>query len=483
MRTDGSARWITLAALCIAAVLGLLWMQKDIRNVAQAVPATPAVSLSGPVAGAPATFADIAEKLEPAVVNIFTTSTVRVYAPDVPDDFFRRFFPAPPERKQNSLGSGFIIDPDGFILTNYHVVENADQIKVQLSDERIFTAYVVGNDPKTDIALIKIKTDKAERFPYAVLGDSDTLRVGDWVVAVGNPFGLSNTVTAGIVSAKGRFIGNTEYDDLIQTDASINPGNSGGPLVNTAGEVVGINSSIFTRTGGYMGIGFAIPINLAKQVLTPLKQTGKVERSWLGVTIQRVSPELARSYGLDSPKGALVAQIMPGSPAEKAGLKEEDLIIAINGRELPDQNALMRTVSLMPAGSKVVLTVLRNGKRLDLTVELAARPEDSQLASSPGVVMGAFFDQRLGIGVSSISPEDASRLGIQSGVVISEVDPDGAAAMQGLQKGDVILRINGNDVPNVATFKNIAASLRSGSIVRMQIRRENVKIVVAFRLP
>ncbi len=469
IRTTG----IALATFAIAVALWLISSWGDGKESMAEV---------GP-SRAPSSFAEIAEMLEPVVVNIFTTSTLRG-RPGIPGDFFRHFSPAPQERKQRSLGSGFVIDGDGYILTNNHIVENADRISVQLADGREYTAEIVGTDPKTDIALIFIKPTQNRKFPAAVLGDSDALKVGDWVVAVGNPFGLSHTVTAGIVSAKGRFIGSTEYDNLIQTDAAINPGNSGGPLVNMAGEVIGINSAIFTRTGGYMGIGFAIPINLAKRVAPQLRESGEVKRSWLGVQIQSVTPELADSFGLDKSRGALVVQVVPGSPAENAGIKEEDIIIEVAGKEIADPNELMRRVSLSPVGSRVEIAVLRDGKRKEFTVKLTARPDDSVLTASGGYTpLGGLHDKRLGVKVTNIPPEVASHLGVGGGVVVTKIDPRSAAAAGGVAVGDVIIRINRNNITNVTDFKNVMAELKSGRIIRMKIRRDGARIYLAFPLP
>lgn len=426
-------------------------------------------------ASVPETFADVASKIEPAVVNIYTTSVVE----GSPDPFWRNF-QQQQQRTQQSLGSGFVIDPEGDIITNAHVVEGADEIKVQFANQKTYIAKLVGSDSDTDIALIRVEANI--KFPSAPLGNSDALRVGDWVLAAGNPFGLSNTVTAGIVSAKGRFIGNTAYDNLIQTDASINPGNSGGPLVNIKGEVVGINQSIFSRSGGNIGIGFAIPINLIKPVIAQLKDKGTVTRAWLGVKMQHIDENLATSFGLEKPMGALVNQVVPGGPAEKAGVLEGDVIIAINDDEVEDQNELMRQVSLSPVGSQVKLTIVRDKKKLDLTVTLTERPDNTEVMASGGRP-GVLQDDKLGLAVSAIPPNEAARLGIPGGVLVVGVKRDGVAARGGVAKGDIILKINTLNVTNVGEYKNASMQLKRGVLVRMQVRRENAKLFLAFVMP
>jgi serine protease Do len=323
-------------------------------------------------------FSELVKHAAPSIVNISTTTVIkgpdlrdRFFGPSNPfgdffgDDFFGKFFGDTPRRefKQRSLGSGFVIDKEGFILTNNHVIEKAQSIKVKLSDEKEYDAEVVGKDAKTDIALIKINAK--HDLPIANLGDSDKLEVGDWVMAVGNPFGLEHTVTAGIVSAKGRVIGAGPYDDFIQTDASINPGNSGGPLFNLKGEVVGINTAIIS---GGQGIGFAIPINIAKDMLSQLKSKGKVVRGWLGVIIQRVTPDIAKSFGLKESEGALVSDIMEQSPAEKAGIKTGDVIISYNGKKIKDMDTLPRLVGSTEIGKKVKVGIIRDGKQIETEV-------------------------------------------------------------------------------------------------------------------
>ena len=368
-------------AFAIVTGILLLFMVQGYGNIA----------VTGWASVTPDSFADLAEKLKPAVVNISTSKTVRSgglqmfrepFGQGSPfeqffgDDFFRRFFGDIPERQfeQKSLGSGFIISEDGYIFTNNHVVEKADEILVKLSDEKEYKAKVVGTDQNIDIALLKIEPDG--RLPVVTLGDSSRLRVGDWVVAIGNPFGLNQTVTAGIVSAKGRVIGAGPYDDFIQTDASINPGNSGGPLFNLAGEVVGINTAIVAQG---QGIGFAIPVNMAKDVLDDLKTRGKVVRGWLGVSIQEISEDIAKNLNLKSREGALVADVFEGDPADKAGLRTGDVIVGIDGEKVKDTHDLLQKIARMRVGQKTTVQVLRNGKEMIFSVTVSERPDQERL--------------------------------------------------------------------------------------------------------
>jgi len=354
-------------------------------------------------------FVELTKKLKPSVVNISTAKTVspqrNTQRPRNPlgqdpfDDFFNRFFDVPQHSfKQRSLGSGFIISNDGYILTNNHVVGGADEIKVKLSDGREFKATVKGTDEKLDLAVLKIEVKGA--LPVAELGDSDAIQVGEWVMAIGNPFGLSQTVTAGIVSATGRVIGSGPYDDYIQTDASINPGNSGGPLFNTQGKVVGINTAIIQ---GGQGIGFAIPINMAKAVVPQLEEMGKVTRGWLGVAIQPVTPELAKSFGVEGEKGALVADVTKESPADKAGLKSGDIIMEFDGKQILEMNSLPRFVAATPVGKKVKLKFLRNGKPEEAAVTI------ERLKDGEESVAQAATEDSLGITVKELSSELAAQ--------------------------------------------------------------------------
>jgi serine protease Do len=365
-----------------------------------------------------------------------------------PFEQFRHFFgEIPHEFKQHGLGSGVIVSPDGYILTNNHVVGNADTIQVTLMDKREFTAKVIGKDAKTDLALIKI--DTKEPLPYAGLGNSDATEVGDWVVAIGNPFGFSLTVTAGIVSAKGRALGGN-YDEFIQTDAAINPGNSGGPLFDVNGKVVGINTAIYSRTGTSAGIGFAIPIDLAKAVMDQLKSHGKVTRGWLGVEIQEVTPELAQSFGLTKPEGALVANAEKDAPAAKAGIKRGDVIVKFNGRTVHEQHDLPELVAETPINKKVDVEVIRGGKHLTIPVTIGELKENEMAGAKGEDQPGSGW----GLQVGEITPDMAREFNLQSdkGVVVRQVKPDSAGAEAGLEQGDVILEVNHDKVNSLKDF-------------------------------
>ncbi|MCL4492756.1 MAG: DegQ family serine endoprotease [Nitrospirae bacterium] len=428
------------------------------------------------VVGFPQSFADLIEKVKPAVVNVSTTSTVTVpgspfrhfFGPDDEGpfgDFFKRYFGDVPDRKmkQSSLGSGFIIDKDGFIITNNHVVEGADEIKVKLADGREFKARVVGRDPKTDLALIKISS-VFKNLPVLPLGDSDRMRVGDWVLAMGNPFGLEHTVTQGILSATGRVIGAGPYDNFLQTDAPINPGNSGGPLINLKGEVIGINSAI-VATG--QGIGFAIPSNMAKTVVPQLREKGKVTRGWLGVSIQSVTPEIAQAFGLKEPMGALVGDVVPGGPAEAAGIKRGDIIVSFDGRDIKNMPDLSRMVAAAPIGKTVAVKVIRSGKEVGLKVTVTELTED-KVASQ-----GRQKEGRLGLAVDTISPRwmDKFRLKTRTGVVVVGIAPDGAAAEAGIQPGDIILEVNNMPVRNMNDYREAMGKIEKRGYVLFLVKR------------
>ena len=416
----------------------------------------------------------LVKELKPTVVNISTTKLVRsplddfFRGRDVPDffgdDFFRRFFgdQHPREFRQKSLGSGFIIDKEGYIITNNHVVEKAEQIKVRLSDKKEYDAQVVGTDPKTDLALIKIKA--AGSLPVVRLGDSDKLEVGEWVVAIGNPFGLEQTVTTGIISAKGRVIGAGPYDDFLQTDASINPGNSGGPLFNLKGEVVGINTAI---VAGGQGIGFAIPVNMAKAVLPQLKK-GKVVYGYLGVYIQDITPELATSFGLKEAKGVLVSDVTADSPAKKAGVNKGDVILEYDGKQVEEKGQLTKMVGRTAIGKKVKLVVLRDKEQKTLWVTIAEVSEKQATAAAPKPEE----TDRWGIKVQDISPDMAAHLGLPSnaGVVIAEVDPGSPAEEENLQPGDVIIEVEHNSIKGLADFRKYIESYKKQKTLLLTVR-------------
>ena len=456
----------------------------------------------------PASFAPLVEKVTPAVVNISTVKTVKPGARMFgtpggqfqegpgdqggqrmnPYDFFRRFFGGPggqgfpggpqmpKEFKQRSLGSGVIVDKDGYVLTNNHVVAEADEILVKLKGGEEFEAEVVGRDKKTDLALIRIKA--GNDLPYLPLGDSDKLRVGDWVVAVGNPFGLEHTVTAGIVSAKGRIIGAGPYDNFIQTDAGINPGNSGGPLINMDGEVVGINTAIVAHG---QSIGFAIPMSMAKPVIQQLREHGKVVRAWLGVYIQPVTKELAEKFDLDDAQGALVADVVKDGPAAKAGIKRGDVIVEFNGKKVEDSHSLPIMVASSPVGEKAEVLVIRDGKKKTLEVALGELDEGAEKAEA----QTAPSELELGMGLQELTPELAKQLGVtaEKGLIISSIEPVGPAAEAGLERGDVILEAAQKPVGSVEEFKKVASGVKPGEGLLLLVHRRSGTMFVVVKIP
>ena len=435
-------------------------------------------------------FVALSKKLRPVVVNISSTQVSESRSQQGPqefgspfgeedpfNDFWRRFFGGPIPRgpqRQRSLGSGFIIDGDGSILTNNHVVENAQKIVVKLADEQEYEAKVIGRDPKTDIAVIKIEA-KTKLTP-ANFGDSDGLEVGEWVMAIGNPFGLDSTVTSGIVSAKGRHIGQGPYDNFIQTDASINPGNSGGPLINLRGEVIGINTAIFSRTGGNIGIGFAIPVNLVKELLPQLRGKGKVTRGYLGVLIQKVTPELAESLGMEKSQGALVANVSKDGPADKSGVKVGDVIVEFDGKEIKDSGDLPIIVARTPVDKKVRMKVLRDKKDLTLNVAVGELKDEEVVASAPE-------KGEMGLTVQRLTPQIAESLGLEKaeGIVVSAVEPGSAADEAGIRRGDVIVEIDRKAIRNLEEYKKSIATVRKGKGVLFLVRRGESTLFLALR--
>jgi serine protease Do len=415
-------------------------------------------------------FVSLAERLMPATVNISTSTAFKKKMRQVHpfqgderfrdffgDDFFDRFLDQMPqsEMPSKSLGSGFIIDREGYIITNNHVIEGADEIKVKLSDKEEFDATIVGRDKKTDIALIKITPPPG--LPVVTLGDSDALKVGEWVMAIGNPFGLDQTVTVGIVSAKWRKLGMGPYEDFIQTDAAINQGNSGGPLFNTRGEVVGVNTAIFSTSGGNIGIGFATPINLAKSVVRQLKEKGRVVRGWLGVIVQTVTPDLAKSFGLEQKEGALVADIDLKGPAAKAGIKKGDIIIAFNGTPIREMDQLPLLVAQTPVGSKGELTIIRDGKKISKTVEIGELQDDE--GAAPAEETGS---DDLGMELADMTEALARRYDIEetAGVLVTYVEPNSPAAEAGVRPGDLINQVNRKDIADVEEYNKIVSAVR-----------------------
>lgn len=430
----------------------------------------------------PASFTDIAMAMSPAVVNIRTEKIISEGGPvfrhfqspfgkdDPFRDFFERFFGDIPQRefRQRSLGSGFFIDQEGYIVTNNHVIENADKIKVKLTNGKEYDAEIVGRDAKTDIALIKVKSWRD--FRPVKWGDSDALKVGEWVVAIGSPFGLEHTVTAGIVSAKGRVIGSGPYDDFIQTDASINPGNSGGPLINMKGEVVGINTAIVSRSGGNVGIGFAIPINLARGIIKQLKESGTVTRGWLGVSIQNLTPELAEYYGVKDGKGALIGEVFEGDPADKAGIKPKDVIIEVDGDKIEDSRELSQKIAEIPVGEKINIKVVRGGKEHTFRVNIAKRTDDKESLA----LKQPMEETHLGMTVSTLTRELARRLNISEteGIVVVSVEQNGPADKADVKEGDLILEIDHKPIKTLEDYQSQIEKVKKGETISLLVKRK-----------
>ena len=443
-------------------------------------------------------FTDLVEEASPAVVNISTRQKMPERAvagqsglPDLEGlppmfrEFFERSIPQVPrspggrQREAQSLGSGFIISPDGYIMTNNHVVADADEIIVRLSDRSELEAKLIGADPRSDVALLKVE---GKDLPVVRLGKADELKVGEWVLAIGSPFGFDHSVTAGIVSAKGRNLPSDSYVPFIQTDVAINPGNSGGPLFNLQGEVVGINSQIFTRSGGFMGLSFAIPMEVAMQVADQLKADGKVTRGWLGVVIQEVNKDLAESFGLDKPAGALVAQVLEDGPADKGGLQVGDVILSLNGKPIVMSADLPHLVGGLKPGEKAELDVVRDGSRKKLNVTVGTLPEEGQeLASSGSAQGGERSNNRLGVTVVELTAEQKKGLDLKGGVVVKEV-LNGPAAMIGLRPGDVITHLNNQAIDSTSAFTQVAQELPKNRSVSMRVLRQGRASFITFKL-
>ncbi|OFZ66773.1 MAG: protease Do [Betaproteobacteria bacterium RBG_16_56_24] len=433
-------------------------------------------------------FTELVEKQGPAVVNISTTQIIHHAQgfPNVPEndpfyEFFRRFAPQMPrEQESQSLGSGFIISADGYIMTNAHVVDSANKITVRLTDKREFSAKVIGSDKRTDVALLKIE---AAGLPKINVGDPNKLKVGEWVVAIGSPFGFDSSVTAGIVSAKGRSLPQDNFVPFIQTDVAINPGNSGGPLFNMNGEVVGINSQIYTRSGGSMGLSFAIPIDVATQVTDQLRSSGKVTRGRIGVMIQELTRELAESFGLSKPNGALISNVEKNGPADKAGIEASDVILKFDGKPVDSSGDLPRIVAATKPGSKAVVELWRKGEIRRITVEVAEMPEDAKLARSAPKLADdvAEMISRLGIAVIELTREQLQELQIKGGLLVEEVKGSAARAA-GLQQGDVLLAIGNTPIHSLNQFNEILKQVPKGKNVALLVRRGNAASYVAIRL-
>ncbi len=427
-------------------------------------------------------FTALVEENAPAVVNISTEQKRAVGQKQIPE-MLRRFFEGMedqlpmPESEGESLGSGFVISKDGYILTNHHVVADATRIIVRMQDGSEKDAELIGSDPRSDLALLKVD---GNGLPVVRIGSSAKLKVGEWVLAIGAPFGFESTVTAGIVSAKGRSLPSENYVPFIQTDVAINPGNSGGPLFNLDGEVIGINSQIVSRSGGFMGLSFAIPIDMAMEVVAQLKDKGRVSRGWLGVLIQPVDRELAESFGLDKPSGALVSQVMPDSPAEKAGFMVGDVVVGFNGREIAQSGQLPQLVGVLAPGTRAEAEVIRNGKSKTLKVTVGELPEDLDHPLDPAKP-GKSATSTLGLKVEPLSAEDMTALGVPQGVVVAEVG-DGPAARAGIRHGDVLVSLNNKPVKDPEALKELVDELDAKAVVPVLIYRDGGPRFLALRL-
>lgn len=480
VETDGSRRRVSqLLALTFAATLAAL---------------SGLLTLSGAAAARELPdFTKLVEQNAPAVVNISTvqkreSSTSNSRRPrsrnEDLEEFFRRFFPpeqgGAPRRAPQSLGSGFIISDDGYVLTNNHVVDEAEEILVRLSDRRELNAVLVGADPRSDLAVLKIEADD---LPTVKLGKSKALKVGEWVLAIGSPFGFDYSVTAGIISAKGRSLPteqNENYVPYIQTDVAINPGNSGGPLFNLDGEVIGINSQIYSNSGGFMGVSFAIPIDIAMEVADQLKDNGRVSRGWLGVVIQEVNRELAESFGLSKPHGALVARVLDGSPAQSAGLREGDVIIGFNDERIELSSELPHLVGRTPAGSAARLRVQRDGAPTIIEIKIGELADD-RVGGVGQAAPGQQDDSRLGLVVEPLTAEEKEALNLEGGVRVAQAS--GPAGEAGLRVGDIITRMNNQAIEDPAAFAKVAEALPGGRSVPILIVRGDVPTFLAFRVP
>jgi serine protease Do len=429
-------------------------------------------------------FSEIVIAVSPAVVNISSTKVIKRQSPF--DDFFDFFHPAPDKSrkwKEQSLGSGVIVSNDGYIVTNNHVIEQSEEIKVTLFDKRTFKARVIGSDPKSDIAVIKIDSNG---LPTLTFGDSNKLQVGEFVLAIGNPFGLNHTVTMGIISAVGRAnVGIADYEDFIQTDAAINPGNSGGPLVNIKGELIGINTAIFSRTGGFQGIGFSVPSNMVRFIINQLIKEGKVTRGWLGVTIQDLTPEIAQKFGINVQKGVLVSDITKNSPAQRAGMLRGDIILEFDGKEVSDVATLKNMVAQSMIGASVSIKVLRQNRELTLKAIIKELPASKTSEIIPSSMEDTIKENALsGIAVMDLNAAISKQLGLshdEKGVVIIKIDSDSPAESSEIKKGDVIQEIDRQKVENINDFNRIVSNIKGGDTVLLYINRNGRKFYVALK--
>ncbi len=488
---------IVVAIVLVAVFFGLKYVGFDVQgyfkkvtskkeevNLDKSPQTTPIVRPSEQILSVQESFEKVAEATLPSVVNIYTEQRVKVNPRfDFPfgdnplfRDFFRDFFGTPKQReyKSTSLGSGFIITENGYIVTNDHVIKNADSISVKMSDKRTFKATLVGSDPKTDVAVIKIDAKDLKPLKF---GDSSALKIGQWAIAVGNPFGLNGTLTVGVISAKGRSgLGIETYEDFIQTDASINPGNSGGPLLNIYGEVIGINTAIIASG---QGIGFAIPANMAKPIIEQIINKGKVERSWMGVGIQDMTPELAKSMGIKIDHGVVVNKVYPNSPAQKAGLKEGDVILKCNNETITTSSELQKVVMNSKVGSELKLTILRDGKEMTVKVITEKMPDDEVVSKES---QQQIKDERLGITVRNMTADDMDNFNHKNGVIIVEVANGSLAETVGLVEGDLIISVNKRPIKNIKEFSVVMKSFAKGAIINLMVEREGDTFFVAMRL-
>ena len=488
------AQSISVLAGIAALSAGLIWSYTPLSpsHASNPSPAAEEHPLAPTGALPAAGFADVAKTVTPAVVNITTSGAEEVSDSSRPrgrmEDFFgspfgpRRFGPPmePRERRGGGQGSGVIVTPDGYVLTNNHVIAGAKTVTVTLPDKREFKGRIVGSDPKSDIAVVKID---GTQLPTVTWGDSSRLQVGEYVLAVGNPFGLNSTVTLGIVSALGRgHMGITQYEDFIQTDAAINPGNSGGALVNTRGELIGINTAIFSQTGGYQGVGFAVPTGMSKPIYESLVKTGKVVRGYLGVGIQDLNQELAKSFNVKGSNGAIVTDVKEEGPADKAGLKQGDVILSFQGTPIEDAVTLQRAVTRSSVGSKATITVMREGREKDLTVTIGELPDNPQVAKAE---TGPSEQPLAGLAVQELDRETAQELGIKGkiqGVVVTTVDPDSDAERAGLMPGDVIREINRKPVTSMKDFDRAASDLKKGQTVLVLVNRRGASLYLSAKI-
>jgi serine protease Do len=487
-------RW-PLAGMTAAAILGGAVFELSPPPYAQeALAAAPGADQASSHAAGPVSFADVVEKARPAVVNISVTKVEKAVPTQVPEafrsqpgspfeQFFGRFFDYPQQpRRMEGAGSGFVIDESGYIVTNHHVISDADKIVVTFQNGEKLDAKLIGQDPKTDLALIKV--DASHKLPFVAFGDSDKARIGDWVLAIGNPFGLGGTATAGIVSARGRDIQNGPYDDYLQIDAPINPGNSGGPVFDVNGHVIGINTAIYSPNGGNIGIGFAIPSDQAAAVIAQLKNGGVVERGWLGVEIQNIDDDLAKSLGLDKAEGALIANVMDDSPASSAGLQTGDVILEFGGAAVDSSRTLSRAVGEHKPGDTVKVHILRQGKPQDVNVKLGdASNADAVAAAEPAPSDSADAGAALGLTLAPLTSQNRSELGLANdvrGALVVDVDPDGPAADKGIRPGDIITEVNHQAVASVdAAVAELDKAKRAGSNALLLVRRGDSQHFVA----